>query len=459
MASSNKTKILVVEDESIVARDIRNMLIGLGYEVVGVTPSATESLKLAKTKKPHLVLMDIMLQGKTNGVGAADQIYSQFNIPIVYLTAYADETTLQKAKKAEPFGYLLKPFEERELQTTIEIALYKFKMEMKLKNRERWLSTILKSVGDAVIAANAKGHITFMNPLAESLTGWKNPETTPKPLSEIFRAVRKNAEKEISIPLEKILRGEKYRFPREAILLSKKGDKIPIFQSATPIKNEDNSITGVVLSFSDITRLKKAEEELKNSLTRLKNVMEGTVEAMAYTIETRDPYTAGHQKRVAKLATAIAHMMDLPDDQIEGIHMAGTLHDIGKIHVPAEILNKPGKISDAEYNIIKTHSQVGFDILKSIDFPWPIAEIVLQHHERLDGSGYPQGIRKSEILLEAKILAVADTVEALATHRPYRPAFTRETALSEIKTYRGILYDENIVYACLKIFEAGFDFD
>ena len=449
----------MVEDESIVARDIRNMLIGLGYEVVGVTPSATESVKLAKTKKPHLVLMDIMLQGKTNGVGAADQIYSQFNIPIVYLTAYADESTLQKAKKAEPFGYLLKPFEERELQTTIEIALYKFKMEMKLKNRERWLSTILKSVGDAVIAANAKGHVTFMNPLAESLTGWKNPETTPKPLNEIFRAVKKNTGKEIIIPLEKILHGERYRFPREAILLSKKGDEIPIFQSATPIKNEDNSITGVVLSFSDITRLKKAEEELKNSLIRLKNVMEGTVEAMAYTIETRDPYTAGHQRRVAKLASAIARIMDLPDDQIEGIHMAGTLHDIGKIHVPAEILNKPGKISDAEYNIIKTHSQVGFDILKSIDFPWPIAEIVLQHHERLDGSGYPQGIRKNEILMEAKILAVADTVEALATHRPYRPAFTKETALSEIKTYRGILYDKNIVDACLKIFEAGFDFD
>jgi len=459
LTPSNKTKILVVEDESIVARDIRNMLIGLGYEVVGVTPSATESVKLAQTKKPHLVLMDIMLQGKTNGVGAADQIYSQYNIPIVYLTAYADETTLQKAKKAEPFGYLLKPFEERELQTTIEIALYKFKMEMKLKDRERWLSTILKSVGDAVIAANEKGHITFMNPLAENLTGWKNPENIPKPLNEIFRAVRKNTKKEISIPLEKILRGEKYRFPREAILLSRKGDKIPIFQSATPIKNEDKSITGVVLSFSDITRLKKAEEELKNSLTRLKNVMEGTVEAMAYTIETRDPYTAGHQRRVAKLASAIAQMMDLPDDQIEGIHMAGTLHDIGKIHVPAEILNKPGKISDAEYNIIKTHSQVGFDILKSIDFPWPIAEIVLQHHERLDGSGYPQGIRKNEILQEAKILAVADTVEALATHRPYRPAFTRETALNEIKTYRGILYDKHIVDVCLKIFDTGFNFD
>jgi len=459
LTPSNKTKILVVEDESIVARDIRNMLIGLGYEVIGVTPSASEAVKLAKTKKPHLVLMDIMLQGKTNGVLAADEIYSKFNIPIVYLTAYADEKTLQKAKKAEPFGYLLKPFEERELQTTIEIALYKFKMEMKLKDRERWLSTILISVGDAVIAANEKGYITFMNPLAESLTGCKNPENTSKPLREIFRAVKTNSKKEINIPLEKILQGEKYRFPREAILLSRKGDKIPVFQSATPIKNENKDITGVVLSFSDITRLKKAEEELKNSLTRLKNIMNGTVEAMAYTIETRDPYTAGHQRRVAKLASAIAEMMELPKNQIEGIYMAGTLHDIGKIHVPAEILNKPGKISEAEYNIIKTHSQVGFDILKSIDFPWPIAQIVLQHHERLDGSGYPHGIKQNEILLEAKILAVADTVEALATHRPYRPAFTRETALDEIKTYRNILYDKEVVDACLKVFESGFCLD
>ncbi|HEN20820.1 MAG TPA: HD domain-containing protein, partial [Desulfobacteraceae bacterium] len=324
---------------------------------------------------------------------------------------------------------------------------------------ERRLFTILKSIGEAVIATDEKGYITFMNPLAESLTGWKNPENITKPLSEIYKAIRKNTEKEINIPLEKILQGEKYRFPREAILLSKRGDKIPIFQNATPIRNEDKSITGAVLSFSNISRLKKAEEELKNSLTRLKNVMEGTVEAMAYTIETRDPYTAGHQRRVAKLATAIAKMMDLNDDQVEGIHMAGTLHDIGKIHVPSEILNKPGKISEAEYNIIKTHSQVGFDILKSIDFPWPIAEIVLQHHERLDGSGYPQGIKQNEILLEAKILAVADTVEALATHRPYRPAFTTETALNEIKTFRGILYDKKIVGACIKIFERGFTLD
>ena len=159
-----KTKILVVEDESIVARDIRNMLLGLGYEVVGVVPSGEEAVALAKETSPNLALVDVMLQGEMTGVEAADFIYSGYNIPVVYLTAYADEGTLQRAKETEPFGYLLKPFEERELQTTVEIALYKFKMEMKLRNRERWLTTILQSVGDGVVATDASGRIQFMNP-------------------------------------------------------------------------------------------------------------------------------------------------------------------------------------------------------------------------------------------------------------------------------------------------------
>ena len=459
MTASEKTKILVVEDESIVARDIRNMLLGLGYEVTDVTASAAESLKIARTKKPHLVLMDIMLQGKKTGLEAADQIYNEYNIPVVYLTAYADETTLNKAKQTEPFGYLLKPFEERELQTTIEIALYKFKMEMKIKNRERWLSTILRSIGDAVIATDEYGKITFMNPLAENLTGWIGSDVLSQPLSSIFKISSEKTGNELKIPIQKILEGEKHRFPREALLLSKRGGNTPIFQSATPIRNENNKISGVVLAFSDISRLRRAEAEIAKSWGRLKKAMEGTVQAMAYTIETRDPYTAGHQRRVAKLATAIAENMQLSPKQVEGIHMAGTLHDIGKIHVPAEILNKPGKISDAEFNIIKTHSQVGYDILRPIEFPWPIADIVLQHHERINGSGYPRGLNDSQILLEAKILAVADDVEAMATHRPYRPALPVETALIEIENGKGQLYEAEVVDYCLKIFETGYILD
>ncbi len=455
-----KTKILIVEDESIVARDIQNMLLTLGYEVAAVIPSASESIKKTKELKPDLVLMDVMLKGGINGVEAAHHIYTQYNIPIVYITAYADEALLQEAKKTEPFGYLMKPFEERELQTTIEIALYKFKMEMKLKEREHFLTTILQSIGNGVIATDKEGTITFLNPFAETLTGWKNGETLKRPLHEVYQVIDEETGKQVKLPFAKILQNKNFRLQSEVILLSKTGEKIYIHQKASRIKAETNDTSGVVFTFSDVTRRRQMEEELIKSLEKQKNAMEGTVQAMAFTLETRDPYTAGHQRRVTKIACAIAEEMDLTKKQIEGVRMAGSLHDIGKIYVPAEILSKPGKISEMEYNIIKTHPQVGYDILKSIDFPWPIAKIVLQHHERIDGSGYPAGIKGKEIHLEAKILAVADVIEAMATHRPYRAALTIQEALEEVLKNRNKLYASRVVDACIRVFrEKNFTLD
>ncbi len=455
----NKTKIMVVEDESIVARDIRNMLLGLGYEVTSVLSTAREAISSAEKNPPDLVLMDIMLHGKHSGVEAADEIYGRLNIPVVYLTAFADENTLQRAKKTEPFGYLLKPFEERELQTTIEIARYKFEMEMKLKNRERWLSTILESIADAVIAADHGGKVTFMNPLAESLTGWSQEQAAGQPLSKIFQTVNPKTGKDYRIPLDKVIKGSSWKHTTEVVLLSKNNRTTPIDHRVAPIRNQQGKIIGAVITFTDISRRKKAEDELILSFQKQQRAMEGTVQAMAFTIETRDPYTAGHQRRVTQLAQAIAEEMKLPEEQIEGIRMAGDLHDIGKIYVPAEILSKPGKISDNEYNIIKTHPKVGYDILKQIEFPWPIADIVLQHHERMDGSGYPAGLRGDEILMPARILAVADVIEAMATHRPYRPALTIDAALDEISRNRGRLYDSDVVDACLRVFQIkGFAF-
>ncbi len=285
---TTKTKILVVEDESIVARDIRNMLLGLGYEVVGVVPSGEEAVALAEESEPSLALVDVMLQGEMTGVEAADFIYSGFNIPVVYLTAYADESTLQRAKLTEPFGYLLKPFEERELQTTVEIALYKFKMEMKLRNRERWLTTILQSVGDGVVATDEKGCIQFMNPFAEDLTGWSQDEVLGKSLQDVFHALDEETRKPLTLPSEKILRSEEVKIVSEVLLRSKAGRDAHVHQNAAPIRAESGEISGIVLAFSDITRSKLAEEELKKSWERQKSAMEGTVQAMA----THRPYRA-----------------------------------------------------------------------------------------------------------------------------------------------------------------------
>ncbi|MBK9159987.1 MAG: PAS domain S-box protein [Nitrosomonadales bacterium] len=191
----------------------------------------------------------------------------------------------------------------------------------------------------------------------------------------------------------------------------------------------------------------------------LRRSLEQSVQTIASTVEARDPYTAGHQRRVAVLAVAIARQMGLPKQRIKGLHLAAIVHDLGKIRIPAEILSKPGKLSDIEFSLIKFHPQAGYDILKDVEFPWPIADMVLQHHERLDGSGYPQGLKGDAILLEARILCVADVVEAMSSHRPYRPGLGTEAALGEIERNKGRLYDPSVVDACIKLFrEGGFEF-
>jgi PAS domain S-box-containing protein len=200
-----------------------------------------------------------------------------------------------------------------------------------------------------------------------------------------------------------------------------------------------------------IETLRTRREHEQHSVT-LRRSLEQSIETIAATVESRDPYTAGHQRRVGELSVAIAREMGLPEDQIQGLHLAAIVHDLGKIHIPAEILAKPGELSDIEFELIKTHPQAGYDILKNVEFPWPIAEIVRQHHENLDGSGYPQGLKGDQILIESRILTVADIVEAMSSHRPYRSAMGIKSALEEITRGRGVKYDPVVVDTCLKLF-------
>ncbi len=199
---------------------------------------------------------------------------------------------------------------------------------------------------------------------------------------------------------------------------------------------------------------------LNQTLQEVRQTLEGVIHTLSSMVEVRDPYTSGHQVRVANLACAIAKHMQLPEDQIIGIRMAGAIHDLGKIAVPAEILTKPSKLSEIEFNILKTHPKIGHDIPRQVKFPWPIAEIIYQHHERIDGSGYPRGIKDEQILIEAKIMAVADVVESMSSHRPYRPSLGIEVALEEISNNMGSKYDQEVVQACLKVIkENQFDFN
>jgi putative nucleotidyltransferase with HDIG domain len=205
-----------------------------------------------------------------------------------------------------------------------------------------------------------------------------------------------------------------------------------------------------------------ADDTSGDGLRRFREVekaMDGIIHAISLVVETRDPYTAGHQRRVAELAQAIAEEMSLSEWQSLGIHVAGLLHDVGKIAVPSEILSKPGKINEYEFNIIKNHCRVGWEILQRIYFPWPVTKAVLQHHERLNGSGYPEGLSGRDILLEARILGVADVVEAMSSHRPYRPALGLSAALKEISQGSGVLYDAAVVAACLRLLKSELEFN
>ncbi len=259
--------------------------------------------------------------------------------------------------------------------------------------------------------------------------------------------------------LLKIDSTEKHR--GELILVAKDGDRVPIYISIGKVKvGKESDIFCLVAT--DLTEVKQIEEivaskkmafaALKAS-NELQQSLEESIKSIANTVESRDEYTAGHMRRVGQLASAIARELGLSEETIHGIELASTIHDVGKISIPVEILTKPVKLSKVEYQLIQTHVEAGYDIIKNIKFPWPIALIILQHHERMDGSGYPQGLKGDEILLGSRIIALADVIEAMASRRPYRSELGIDAALAEIKQGRGTLYDPAVVDSCVRLFD------
>ena len=263
----SNSRILIVEDEGIIAKDIQSTLNRLGYSVIGIASSGEEAIKKAMEIHPDIVLMDIVLEGAMDGVEAAEYIHDHFDIPVVYLTAYSDDTTLQRAKITEPFGYILKPFQEKELYTTIEMAIYKHTMQRKLKESEQWLATTLKSIGDAVIATDTGKLITFINPVAEALTGWSQEEAIGKPLKDVFKIINEKTGKGAEDPATRVIReGVIVGLANHTVLIAKDGTKRPIDDSGAPLRDDKGRITGVVLVFRDITERKHLERQLLRAL-------------------------------------------------------------------------------------------------------------------------------------------------------------------------------------------------
>ena len=318
------------------------------------------------------------------------------------------------------------------------------------------LKATLASTADGIMVVSREGKIVGVNEKLEKM--WGIPKTILASRDDnLFLGYVLSLTRDPEGFLDKV--AELYTQPdaeSHDIIEFKDGR---IFDRYSQPQRIDGVSVGRVWSFRDLSEIRKSQQELKESFEKLRKAMGGIIQAMALCGEKRDPYTAGHQRRVADLARQIGAELSLPKERIDGIGLAGVIHDIGKIAVPADILSKPGRLTDNEFGIIKEHSSAGFDILKEIDFPWPIAEIVHQHHEKMDGTGYPQGLCGEAILLEARIVSVSDVVEAMASHRPYRAAIGIEKALEEIRRYRGLRYDRDVVDACTTVFaRTGFKF-
>jgi len=433
MSAVNKeeTKVLIAEDSPTQALKLQILLEEQKYQVI-VAGNGKEALAAAKENMPDIVVTDIEMP-EMSGYELCEAIKddeSLRQIPVILLTSLSDPMDVIRGVSARGDCYVTKPYNGYFLLSKIEYHL---------------------STPVAKIDPDSEKPLEFM---------FKGKDyslrSTPGQMLGLLLSIYEDA----------VLRNYELTQTEEALeeVTEKLEKKVTTQKDAEDALKELNEsleakvVERTVALEMEILEHKATTGKLRANVEMLRKAMEGIVNAMAGILDIRDPYTADHQNRVSQLAIAIAEDMGMPEDQIEGLRMACTIHDIGKIAIPLAILNKPGKITDTEFTLIKTHSEVGFDILKEVEFPWPIADILVQHHERVDGTGYPKGLSGDKILLEARILAVADVVEAMNSHRPYRPALGLEKALEEIALNKGVLYDPDVVASCEKLFKRG-DFE
>ncbi|MEI6153228.1 MAG: HD domain-containing phosphohydrolase [Deltaproteobacteria bacterium] len=467
-------KILAIDDKMDNLVTLTALLKNMMPDCVMITAqSGMEGIGKARAESPDVILLDVKMP-EIDGFETCrrlkvDEITKC--IPVIMITAIkTDPQSRIKGLEIGADAFLSKPIDEYELVSQVKVALRikeaedalreeKDSLERKVQERTATLfaseerhRAIIRTAMDGFWLVDLQGCLVEVNEAYCRMSGYSEQELLSMHISD-FEVVE--TVDDTAAHIHKVIVQGEDRF--ETRHRRRDGSIIEI-----EISVQYHAVKGgyLVAFLRDITERKRAEGELNQTLEKLRKSLAGTIQAMSLTVETRDPYTAGHQRKVSNLARVIAQEMGLSNDAVDNIRMAGIIHDIGKISVPAEILSRPGKLKDMEFSLIKVHSQTGYDILKDVGLPYPIAEIVLQHHERLDGSGYPQGLKDDQILLEARIISVADVVEAIASHRPYRPGFGIDVALEEIEKNKDILYDEKVVEVCLKLFrENNFKLD
>jgi PAS domain S-box-containing protein/putative nucleotidyltransferase with HDIG domain len=455
----NPLRVLIVEDSEEDALLLLRELKQGGYEPLHERVESAAAVRAAlQAREWDIILCDYHLRGFSGLEALGILKESGIDIPFIIVSGMMGEEMAVEAMKSGAHDYIMKNARQR-LVLVIDRELREAAMrqerkriEEKYRRSEEQFRLLVESAPDPIFV-QIGGRFAYVNPAAARLLGAQSAEQLlGRPILERVSPDHR----EIVRERRRLLTEERQKVPPMVQkYLRLDGTVVYVEASAVPFCS-DNEI-GALTYLRDITERMKVEDKLTESRESLRKALGATVEAIGLMVETRDPYTAGHQRRVSDLAGAIAREIGIETDGIESIRMAGMIHDIGKISVPAEILSKPVKLSEIEINLIRVHSQAGFDILKDIEFPWAIGRIISQHHERMDGSGYPLGLKGDQVCLEARVLAVADVVEAMAFHRPYRPGLGLESALNEISANRGRLYDERVADACLKVFAAGYD--
>ena len=471
--NTHQETILIVDDEKIVRQLLISILSAAGYPCIEAG-NADDALQQLKNRDVSIVLSDIKMP-KKSGIELLNEVMAGYpDMAVIMISAVSSSDVAIECMRQGAFDYIIKPFNTHEVMLRVEHALEKRKLLLdNIEYRKRLEQTIgqqaeeigaseenfrnsLDSSPLGIRIMTAEGKTLYANRALLEIYGYSSEaEMEAIPYRDRHTAETYIAHQE---RVRRMAQGEPVESTYEIDIVRKNGEIRRLLRNRGKVRW--NGRIEFQTLVQDITERVRAEKALRESYNKLDKMLDAVIRTIASTVEMRDPYTSGHQNRVASLAGAIAGEMGLPPETVKGILVVAAIHDIGKICVPAEILCKPGRITEAEYSIIKEHARTGYNILKGIDFPWPVAQAVLQHHERMDGSGYPGQLSGEDIILEAKVIAVADVVESMASNRPYRTSLGLDKALAEISQQRGILYNPVVVDACLKLFnEKGFKLD